>query len=870
MKKLHLAGLLVPAFLVLIALVLAWKNFTPGTFLIGWDSLHPEFNFPLAFQRAFWGVWRAEQGVGAIAAHAHMADIPRIFFLWLAHFVLPAWSLRYFYIFTCLAAGPLGVYFFAKYILEREKTGLSVILASFLGGAFYLLNLITLQHFYVPFEMFTTAYGLTPWLFLAAIRFLREGKKSQLIGFGILTVLSSPAAYAPTLYYAYLGCLFVFLFVYSLLSKFNKVFVKRGAAIALLALVLNSYWILPNVYSLINQSQIIENAKINRLFSPEALLRSQDYANLKDVALGKSFLFSWRAFDFSKGSFSDLLGNWQGHLRKEGVVAIGYLFAATAALGAILSLLKRNKPAVALALSGLFSLFFLLNTNYPLKILQEALRMPFTKFSIQYLFALSVFVAVFWAHIFNKLGLLKVLAAGVLLGGLIYFALPAFQGELIDKSLQRVLPQEYFQAFSWFDANPAGRIAKLPMNSLWGWNYRDWGYEGSGFLTYGISNSVLDRDFDRWTPYNESFYNEASNALYAQDLEAFEKALEKYRVRYLLLDESIVNAGGDKRILYIPETKETLSVSDHISNIRQFGALTIYKTDFEAGKDDILAPKTYTKDAKTLMSSDMVEAFKPLLGSPDIIEDLSRGRGFARAVNCDLLKIGTVGKKHTEGGIEYTADSGGVSCDFLEYPEIAYNESFLLRVKGQNPKGRSLKIYLYNTTTGRMDLEELLPKGSFDEYYFVPAKKMAGKGYTLNLETRSFGKIASENILTGVEIYKVPKNVDTSISIDTDNISTGNNLTIKEVKKITPVLYQVKAEGAGVLQLSQGYEPGWVALKTDSKEIQKLTHFQINGWANGWETEDTSTILIFFWPQVLEFLGILAGVIALTILVKKT
>jgi len=55
-----------PLALTSIAIFLCFKNYTPETFLLGWDSLHPEFNFSEAFKRTFWGAWREEQGVGQL------------------------------------------------------------------------------------------------------------------------------------------------------------------------------------------------------------------------------------------------------------------------------------------------------------------------------------------------------------------------------------------------------------------------------------------------------------------------------------------------------------------------------------------------------------------------------------------------------------------------------------------------------------------------------------------------------------------------------------------------------------------------------------------------------------------------------------
>ena len=168
-----------------------------------------------------------------------------------------------------------------------------------------------------------------------------------------------------------------------------------------------------------------------------------------------------------------------------------------------------------------------------------------------------------------------------------------------------------------------------------------------------------------------------------------------------------------------------------------------------------------------------------------------------------------------------------------------------------------------------MDLEELLPKGKFDEYYYIPPKKIEGAGYILNLETRSYGRIASENILRGIEVYKVSENLASNISIDTGSISYQNNLSVLRFKKVTPVFYKAETQGDGTLELSQGYEKGWVAFKLGDK-LEKLSHIQVNGWANGWEVSGNSEIIIFFWPQILEFLAMGIAVFALTSLLKKT
>ncbi|OGM17911.1 hypothetical protein A2V61_04435 [Candidatus Woesebacteria bacterium RBG_19FT_COMBO_47_8] len=882
MKRFFLkfSSLIFPLLLILVTGALAWKNHVPGTILSGWDSLHPEFNLGLYLKRAFWGVWQEHQGVGAVASQAHTAELPRLFIVWLLDIVLPANLVRYSFFFLTLGLGGLGAYFLVKYLLSVHSERFSKE-ASFLAGLFYILNLATLQQYYVPLEMFAVHFASLPWLVFLAIKYLREGKRRELVHFSLVTVFSSAMAHTPTLFYSYLGALVLFIGSAIVLVK-RKALLKRGVLLVGLTLVLNLYWLAPNFYFLVNHADEVTSSKIHRVFSDEAYLQSKAFGDAKNLGLLKNFLFNWREYDFAQGKFVNLMDEWENHLANPGVSQIGYGLAVIAFLGIVVALFRKAKYALALFPVLAACVFFWLNSNPPLgfifdflrdrlPLFKEGLRFPFTKFSILLTVCLAVYLGFSAQFTMRLLGKIKLGFLFLLFGAslLVYSMLPAFKGYLISPSMKVEIPQAYFEAFNWFNSqSDKGRIAKLPLNTFWGWNYYSWGYQGAGFSWFGIEEPTFDREFDRWSAFNEDFYNQASSALYSEDLNSFEKALQKYQVRYLLLDESIVNAGGENTVLFIFQTHQLLNSSKHISEITRFGALTIYKTDFEAGGDYILAPKTYTKDAFALMLSDIVAKARPLLGFADIVENLSQDRGFAQAVNCDLLKIGTVEKTHTEKGILYKADGGGVSCDFLEYLSLQYNQGYILRVKGENVQGRSLKIYLYNTGTHRMDLEELLPNGKFDEYFAVLPKTVKGAGYVLNLETRSYGKEGSENILSGVELYKIPLNLSTSLYFDTDNTAKSNELQIKEVNKIAPVLYAVKTEGQGVLGLAQGYEKGWLAFSL-RPNFKLLDHLKLNAWANGWEVNSGNQIYIFFWPQLLEFGGILVGLICLALVLRK-
>ena len=1192
-----------PLIFFFLGIVLSLKNYSPGTWLSGWDTLHPEFDFALNFKRVLFGVWREEQGVGAIAAHSHMSEIPRILFLWLSSVVLHQNFLRYFFFFVTLTLGPLGVYFFLKRVF-KGRGGLISSLTPFLGGLYYLLNLGTLQHYYVPFEMFAIQYAVLGWIFLFVVNFINEGKKKDILAIFLVSFLAAGQAYASTLFYAYLGSLILFLFGLGLLNRERTQKIKRSLVIMAVIFITNSFWLLPNIYSLAKQSKTIESSRINVLFSPEAFLRNKDWGTLPNILTHKNFLFSWREYDEKSGQFVDLLDEWNSYLSKPYIGAIGTLMATIFVLGLALAIFRRDKIGLSLLLPTGFCLFFLINENPPtgfiysflrdhIDAFKEAFRTPFTKVSIIFMFSAAYYFAFFFQEFFELMKRRKILVSlswlGTLAiaGMLVLYMLPAFRGNLISPSMRIKIPQEYFELANYVSKqNSTARIAKFPVNTMWGWIYYDWGYEGAGFNWFDIKNPTFDRDFDRWSSFNETFYNQVSEAIYSQDLNALEGVLEKFQVGYLLIDRSVVNPGGSQALTYTKETIDIFAKSSHIKKERDFGVLSLYRTDFDLSSSLVSAPQTYLKisgdltystkdpiyekfktyvswgqgdiypfvnfdkrkapevtfendsvhlvqavgvdlsDKKTLILPDYPknegsilvqvnlkeqskgnyavsflnrtpEVFingakkaggnylwqehpiKSISGRPDYIsigdrvfglggvdlkkaesplgvvlldtqqtipvrlysgnkkevkdevkriyqtqprwcsdpqktlpietiggeyalnveknslcwgtgfyfseeallsisfesksttglypkfclgkagkegcvnsstpttftrgdwsqsgylvpvdvgdyfldfvaqgqeagqgkiayrnlqistlgkvgagaysvgenfalvsqedkvdvfgpiekievsfplykvvkEEIGLGRGHPQAANCDLKKVGEVSKQNLGISLRYRAQNGGVSCDYFDYLSLDYSQGYLFRIVGKNSLGRSLKAYLQNRVSGRMDLEELLPAGEFDEKYFILPKTFPGEGYVFNFETRSFGNVASENSLSGVEIIHFPYNWLSNLRLEGRDSQVVSGLNISSVAKLGTAYYRIGYTGQGLLTLGQGYEDGWLAMANG----KRLPHVKVNSWANGWllpqqstVNGQQSTVIIIFWPQLLEFLG---------------
>ena len=592
-----------PIILILaIGLILAARNYTPNTFLSGWDTLHPEFNFGVAFEREFNGVFRSEQGLGAVAAHSHMADLPHAFILYLLHFIFPLSSLRYLYIFLNLILGPIGMYFFLHKHVVKSKIG------AFLGSLFYLLNLGTLQIFVVPFEMFTTQYALLPWIFLFATGYLFAKEKSakSLLPFSITILFAAPMAYAATLWYVFFLILVLYLFSLSLLDR-SSLFFKKSLMLIALTLGINLFWILPNIYYVLNHGKEVTGALINQLFSPQAFLYNKEFGNIKDIALLKNFLFDWNVYS-GNNNFSQLLSPWITHLNQTPVRTIGLLFALIAFAGIFRGFFKKDKVLISLTIPLLFSLFFLINDNPPtgaiynflqdkIPLLREAFRFPDNKILGIFIFLFAVYFAKGQEIILERLKKLQLAYIFIFLLAISYYMLPAFKGSFISSYVRVQIPNYYFEMFDWFNSQPHdARVAELPINSFWGWKYYDWyndtkpSFQGADFLQFGIPQPLLDRDFDRWSPYNEQYYREMSYAVYSKNQALFRSVLQKYDIKYIMLDTGIIAPKDNPKALFYPEILSLLNQKDFIQVKNFNNTLFVYKVVSQAQEKFINNP----------------------------------------------------------------------------------------------------------------------------------------------------------------------------------------------------------------------------------------------------------------------------------------
>lgn len=869
--------------ILLVTGFVAFKNYSPGTYLTGWDNLHPEFNFKLNIERSINAVWQEYQGVGLLGGMSHAADLPRQLILWGVSLFLPISIIRYFWTFLMLFVGPLGIYF-----LVKDKSGFGGLAASF----FYLFNLATVQYFFVPFETFVSFYGFLPWLLYFALDYLKTGK--NIWRYVLLSLIATSSFYVQTLFVVY-G---IFLFMISFKN------LRRSIALFAATFLVNAFWLLPVLWFTLTSGSIPANSDINRIASPETIFMNQGRSNFTNIVNFKGYWFDY--YDFGKDQkFDYLFKPWIDYSSKPYLKEIGIIIFALSIIGFLVS------RQIAWLILLVICYVFLSAFKIPVSVLEEAFRNSFTKWSGAFSLVISVGLGYFVSR-FKKFAAIPAI---IIIIGAIYSVSPVFEGKLISDRVRINIPNTYFETFDWFNnESNGGRIGYFPAFDKWGWNYHNWGYGGSGFIWYGIENPILDRAFNVWSPINENYYNQVTKAILDNDQVSFKNVIEKYKVNYLFVDGSVVFPWGDRELLKT-ETIHKFANDLNYKQVYENNFVTVYDTGINGftsvgevpSFSKIDANLNYSKVDYVYQKYGNYVEYKNVFGLPfagldnrgdvdiyeqdgnlvflnkstgskfinpitsKIKEDFSLSHGYKDAQNCELMKLGSVKRENLISGRKYTATNGGISCDYFVFDNLKTDAAYVLHISGENTAGRSLKVYLYNWESKRVELEELLPTGQFNEYYVVYPKKInkdlsnLNQGYTLNVETRSFGKIESSNIVNKIELLPFDINFVNSIYMGSVSspISETGNLQIKSVKKFGTAIYVVETTGSGLLELGQGYSDAWVS-------YPKLDHLKLNSWSNSFKITSDGIYYLFFWPQTLEWLGFLLLLLTFIYMIVKS
>lgn len=618
--------------MLLVLTIVTWRNYSWGTSLLGWDSVQPELNFGINLYRAMSNVWVENQGLGHIGGHGYATILVQGMIEWAISLVVGVAQTREVFIFAMLWLGPIGIYVLWKRWFAH--TGKFREWGALLASLFYLFNLGTVQVFYAPLEAFTVMYGLLPWAIWSIVQYWQEPRKKSLVVLFLVQIIFSMTGFIPPQFVAYSMVLAALSVGYILGQRRSWwIAAKRVLVAGLVVLAANAYWLLPIAYYSMHWASSYVDAKNNQVSTPDFQYMSEARGTWRDVALMRGFFFdSSDSVIKGEGKFFEIFEPWQKHLQDQ-IERVGYGLFVVAMIGVLGIFFTKGKRSVGIGLVLILVIGWMAvaQAEEPfttmvemvrhIPVVGQAFRAAFTKFVCLLILGYSIgFGYGIWViyKILREKMWMGILLAGLGVGSLVIFMWPMFNGALIYERMKINMPSEYGQVMKYFGGvDKQARIAYLPSAWMWGWQVHEWGYSGSGFLWYGMEQPILDRAFDVWSPFNETFYNQFSSALYECSVssnnqapnskqilnsndqnpkqkcsEQIRRVLEQYNVRYVLLDESIIAPGQSREILRINETKKIAEELGWREVFRE-GFLTVWDTGRGETNNFVSAPEHY-------------------------------------------------------------------------------------------------------------------------------------------------------------------------------------------------------------------------------------------------------------------------------------
>lgn len=847
------------SFLVIILSLLCFQNYTPGTFLTGWDNLMPELNIWLNLKRSFFAVWQQYQGLGLVGGMAHATDLIRQLIILPLTLLLPISLIRYLWHFAMLFLGTFGIF----HLLRKNKFSS---LISFTSALFYLLNFGSIQYFWVAFEPFSTFWGFFPWLIYFLLNYLESPSKSHLKKLIFINILTIPSFYVQTIFIVYLLCIFL-VFLAHFLTHPKTSHLLNYSSIYLIIFLINSFWLLPQVYFLKNNLQNPTSGIGNFMSNEETFARNQARGNLSDFLLLRGYYY-----DFSSNGVP-LMAPWLSHFSSQYFLICGYFLSAFIILG-LIYLLSRPKKLNLLSTSLVF--FFLLSclallSNLPpfkelnslirsLPLLNQIFRSPWTKFLVPAAFTFSLLLAYALQFLSNFLRQIKYskyifnLPYLLVLFFLIAFSFPAFTGNYISTNVRQKIPNEYFEIFNFLKTqNHTGRIANLPQGSFWGWTNYKWGLSGSGFLWYALENPILDRAFDAWNLKNEQYYWELSTALQSKDSLLLENVFSKYSVEYVLFDNNIYFPDDKIYAKLSHPTKELLDSIPSLKLIKSTQNISLYQTKFPTQ-----IYQTSSLPSASPFNFALVDQNYQHLG--DYLTTSNSTLTFTNLFTNRLQSELSLDPQQFITQPDPAANQDQTHSD-LSQPIFAYNfpnaslsQSYLVKINSRHLSGLPLKISAVSTNSQNKYFNTLLPStASSTSWFFIPARQSDNFDSGLNFifNNTSF-TLPNQNYIDSITLYPVnTKLPSSSPTLSRQYLPSKSNIFYYQTKISSPSSY---------LLLPQSYDQAWTAFYFDNFKLKFLPHFLVNNWANGWAIPESSfqnpvSVYILFWPQLLEFFG---------------
>ncbi len=385
---------------------------------------------------------------------------------------------------------------------------------------------------------------------------------------------------------------------------------------------------------------------------------------------------------------------------------------------------------------------------------------------------------------------------------------------------------------------------------------------------------------------------------------------ELFEFPLILNGEFKISLNGEREI----NTTETFYVRNNFSNVFSLSnGRTIQRITLKTGPEDAAKYEFKIETAPRKIEIELIKA--PLIKEHG---DLTTQNKYLYTESLSLDEQEKFRCSSSTGKIT-TQKNGQIDFEtFCQRREIAYflpelphNQAFLLDVQSLHQSGLPLKLVVDNPLESRSEYEAQFSSKN-KQFFIIPTTQKYFDGYGLHFILSSTGFEKSKATLERAGIFPLPLRLLEQISISTGDQASAS-INPQEFTKLNDALY-ITSPKDKILIFNRAYSPNWHAyiVPKDSKLYRYLpfifgkkieAHFLVNNWANGWEISQSQpplsgvqsksvdsvnsdndqttdlaernrlqpittdlTIVLIFWPQYLEYIGLFALIIAFSFL----
>lgn len=546
--------------LVIILVAISVLSFVSGKFLLSNDNYSPELNSGLTFLRSLLSpAWRGYRVLG-FASDSEQADIFRTGLMGIFGLATGKNIIGQIYYLICLCVGSISMGVLVKNIFDISKLNKYSNLVFLVSGILYISTLWTVWTFYQSMAPYITNFGFLPLLLYCVYRYVKDSTSKNALWLFLASLVFTAVSVIATLFvvdFVFIVSFTIFWSIY--FGKTEKIVLKKILKTLGIFLTTQLFWILPFIYYTLSTSQDIIGSYVNRTITSSVI----DLETQMQTAINTARFYS-RILTDSNGT-DYLYPISQNYFNYDFYKVISLIPAFLSLLGMVFAIMKRNFKYIFFFIFVFATWFLIKVTNQPLGVIfsfmqdhvplfKQVLRWPSSK--LYEIFLVSLNVCAVWGLVYFsaflnsffksnkiKIAVLSLLTIIVLVPTAFYMEY-VFTGHLFSEKALVTVPTEYFNLEKYLEEkDSSGRIYYAPPSNENYFRTYDWGFRGSQFISYILPNPVMDMSSAVGSSYGENAMDELAQVFKAGDSAALEKLLQKYDVKYILVDRSLVAKG---------------------------------------------------------------------------------------------------------------------------------------------------------------------------------------------------------------------------------------------------------------------------------------------------------------------------------------